>query len=132
MTMRNPIFKDKVFVLALVISVVWHLFCVFAVNIAITPKKAAPIKFSRVSFLGPIAARPAIQARLGPTERSFLEKRHLHKIAAAHITGKDSHIRTVRDGGDHRANEDCDLKLNYLIEDTIGGRKIEPPSVIMD
>jgi hypothetical protein len=71
---------DRILLAAIIISLAIHLFWMFAVKVVIAPKNAGSVKFSKVSFLGPILEREALEVRVAQTERTFLEKRYLAQI----------------------------------------------------
>jgi len=56
-------FKDKVFSISFLISLMWHILCIFTFVLVITPKGFTLNKFPETAFLGPIletnAPRPA-------------------------------------------------------------------------
>jgi len=47
-------FRDRIFNISFLISLGWHLFCIFAFVLIITPKGFTLNKFPETSFLGPI------------------------------------------------------------------------------
>lgn len=47
-------FRDRIFNISFLISLGWHLFCIFAFILVITPKGFTLNKFPETSFLGPI------------------------------------------------------------------------------
>lgn len=118
--------NNRIFLIAIAISLVWHLFCISSVQI-VTPKAASPVKFSRVSFLGPLLERGAIELRLEPKERSFLEKRHLEAVENMHYTGtgdaKNRSIAYVREETPLFLDRE---KLPYLVREAVSGPKPEP------
>lgn len=125
--MKTYIFKDRIFIFAIFLSLVWHVFWLSIITVTVTPDHAKPIKFSRVSFLGPILERGALEVRIKPKEPSFLEKRYLSgigNISTQKIStpgrkdawpAEDLNIKNIADG-----------KLVNLIEDTLSGSKVEP------
>jgi len=70
----------RVLILAILFSAVWHLFWLSAFTVVIVPKTAKPVKFSGVSFLGPILDRGALSVSVAPRQRSPLEERYLTEI----------------------------------------------------
>ena len=71
---------DKVLLAAIIISLAWHLFWVYGVTVVVDPGKTGTVKFSKISFLGPILERGALEVRVARGERTFLEKRYLAQI----------------------------------------------------
>lgn len=66
-------FRDKTFNLAFLISLSWHLFCMFCITIVILPANFPIAKASSVSFLGPILEKTAFELMLErkiPTRRT--------------------------------------------------------------
>ena len=53
-------FANKAFNIALLISLTWHLMCMFTVNIIISPGKYRTRELTSVSFLGPILEKTAL------------------------------------------------------------------------
>ena len=72
---------DRILIVAIAISLAWHLFWVFGVTVIVAPAKTGAVKFSKVSFLGPILERGALEVRVARGERTFLEKRYLAQIS---------------------------------------------------
>lgn len=85
MTVKFQILKDKVLFLAIALSLGWHILWLTAIRVVFIQDDTAPVKFSKVSFLGPIAGRSTLQATFGRSDRSFLEKRYVSKIGAVKI-----------------------------------------------
>lgn len=54
-------FKDRVFNVSFLISLGWHVFCIFAFVLVITPKGFTLNKFPETSFLGPIVEAGTFQ-----------------------------------------------------------------------
>lgn len=52
-------FRDGKFNLAVVFSTVWHLFCIFAIGIVVTPSVRSNNAYQEVDFLGPILEKTA-------------------------------------------------------------------------
>lgn len=80
MKIKINFFKEKVLLSALLISLVWHVFWLSMVNVSVVPKTNKQIKFSGVSFLGPILDRGALKLSVEPHERTILESRYLENI----------------------------------------------------
>lgn len=116
-------FKDRIFNLAILISVAWHIFWLSMITVVVTPKETGQVKFSKVSFLGPILERGALEVRIKPRERSLLEKRHLVNIGNLTALKVDE---LVYQKGWHLTCP-SDEKLTGLIEDAVSGPKLEPP-----
>ena len=81
-------FTNKIFGIAIVISSVWHLFWISAVEIVVTPTINTSSDYQEVSFLGPILEKTAFdimsdeyahygEARYATSSIFFLDKVHL-------------------------------------------------------
>lgn len=118
-------FKDRVFNLAILLSIAWHVFWLSVITVVAAPRQTQ-VKFSKVSFLGPILERGALDVRIEPRERSFLEKRYMagiEKLSALHEAGQASQkARSVKYASDKG--------LRALVEEAVGGVKLEPSSEI--
>lgn len=121
------IFKDRIFNLAIMISIAWHIFWISMVNVVVTSEETNPIKFSKVSFLGPILERGVLELKIRPRERSFLEKRYLLVISKLDEGETAQHAYqtnwNIKIDGLKKKN---DTKLTHFIEEALGGLKIEP------
>ncbi len=118
--------RNRVFILAILLSFAWHLFWLSAIKVVVAPPKRAPVKFSKVSFLGPILERGAIELGVRPKERSLLEGRYLNDIGdlAAHtMPARSASSEYIPDD---RAGLSIDRAIAVLIEDALSGTKIEP------
>lgn len=119
-------YRYRILIAAMLISLFWHLFWLSAVKIVTAPGATKPIKFSKVSFLGPILERGAIELGLKPHDRSFLEKRYplitydmLNR--PGQTGGADLEYGTLDDIRFHSDN-----KLEGLIGEAVRGDKLEP------
>jgi hypothetical protein len=68
------IVKNRVLAAALFASCAWHLIWISAIRVVIVPEAHA-VKFSKVSFLGPVIGGKTLEVRMESRPRSFLEKR---------------------------------------------------------
>jgi len=121
------IFKYRILILALGVSLLWHLFWLSAVKIVSAPKQHAPVKFSKVSFLGPFLERGAINLRVQPKERAFLEKRYTDLssgIVGDDTSGEDISARKYEPGVN--ADSLTERGLVALIDEALSGAKEEP------
>ena len=59
-------FKDRVFNISFLISFCWHLFCIFAFVLVITPGGYSFNRFPTTAFLGPILERDAFRSDYNP------------------------------------------------------------------
>ncbi|MDD5495630.1 MAG: hypothetical protein PHP46_00845 [Candidatus Omnitrophica bacterium] len=119
---------DRIFVLAILFSVVWHLFWLTAVKVVITPGKMKQATFSRVSFLGPILERGAMEVRIERPQSSVLEKRYMEDLEEIRVD-----VGTFRAGRPAVGEDDTKdafgssaKRLHPLIIDAVSGTKAEP------
>ena len=126
----SKISKDegwRIFALAILASLVWHLFWLSTINIVSNPANARSVKFSKVSFLGPLLGKGSMELQARPKERSFLEMRYLGEArrlsqmpAQAIATTADKY----EDGND--AYHLRDERMITFIDDALIGEKLEP------
>ncbi len=95
----NRIIKDKILWIAIGASLFFHLFWVIAVKI-VQPTPSTPVHFSKVSFLGPILDRGAIQAPPESRELAYLQKRFLGLIKVSSQNQSGVSLRNVLDATD--------------------------------
>ena len=123
--------KDRgyhILILTIAVSSALHIFWLSVIKVVVMPSKAEPIKFSKVSFLGPILERGGMEVRVQPKSLSYLEKRYLAGIDSIsdreRKRAKPSHARYAG------LDRDFDLlnneKLAYLIDEAVSGLKSEP------
>lgn len=123
---KRKVFKDRVFYSSILISLAVHLFWLSAIKVVAVMKETRPIKFSKVSFLGPIPERGVLEVGIGPRERTFLEERVFEKshtlitISASRPQGLD---RQAEDVNDHMLH---DKKLTGFIENALDSSKLQP------
>ncbi|MBI5124115.1 MAG: hypothetical protein HZA72_01695 [Candidatus Omnitrophica bacterium] len=78
--MKNFFVKDKVLISAILFSALWHIFWLSAFVVVVVPKSAKVVKFSNISFLGPILDRGILSVSLKPQEQTAPERRYLADI----------------------------------------------------
>lgn len=122
------IFNDKIFMAALAASLIWHLLWISALKVVAAPEKAQPVKFSKVSFLGPMQVSTAIEARIIPDERSFLEDRYLEGLKK--FSGADNKRVALENPALSVENRGLDNKFVPFIEEAVGGSKEEPSPIV--
>jgi len=122
------VYKDKAFLIALGISLVWHIMCVASITVVVAPQKKQPILFSKVSFLGPILERGVLSVGLQPSERTFLEKRY-----AAFIDTSARHLPPLVQGDAlkklpayREESQDTTARVARYVEETINVPKVSP------
>lgn len=73
--------KNRVLILAVAFSLGLHLFWISSIKIIMKSGYNGPVKFSKVSFLGPVYTTGGVELKARPKETSFLEKRYRVRIA---------------------------------------------------
>jgi len=118
--------KYRILFYALLVSLVWHLFWISAIKVIVSKPPKAEVKFGRVSFLGPILSRSAIELKISPHQRSFLEKRYLRELGdiMASPMQYGSGIRPEYDVKASPIVSDRDIKR--FVEEAVYGAKLEP------
>ena len=123
------IFRDegwRVFMLAILASLVWHLFWLSTITIVSDPANARSVKFSKVSFLGPLLGNGGMGLQARPRERSFLEIRYLDRARSP----EQSPESAIMAAGAYEAGDDSyrmrDEKMTTLIDEALDGEKLEP------
>ena len=123
MMIKLPEIKEKMLISAIAVSLVWHALWLSAIKIVSMPPEAAPHKFSRVSFLGPILGRGAIEARSTRGESSFLDERYmaaLRKSATPEFGSADKSAIPADEG------RDVERGMSVFIERSLEGEKLSP------
>jgi hypothetical protein len=69
--------KDRILLYAIIFSAVWHIFWLSMFSVTVTPKIRKPVKFSSVSFLGPILNAGVLSVDIKPRESTAAEARYL-------------------------------------------------------
>jgi hypothetical protein len=81
-------FRNRTFNIAFLISISWHLFCMFCFTIVVLPVSLPMAKVSKVSFLGPILEKTAFDLMLNkkarPRRASYTESMRLDDAFLAH------------------------------------------------
>ena len=123
-------FKDegwRIFALAILASVIWHLFWLSTITIVSNPANTRSVKFSKVSFLGPLLGKGGMELQAQPKERSFLEMRYLGQSRRlAQIPGQAIATAADKYEGGNDAYHLRDEKMTALIDDALSGEKLEP------
>ena len=126
----SKIFKDegwRIFALAILASLVWHLFWLSTIAIVSSPVNARSVKFSKVSFLGPLLGKGSMELQARPKERSFLEIRYLG-VARRLLQRPGQPVMTITDKyeGGNDAYHLRDERMITFIDDALNGNKLEP------
>ena len=117
---------NRILIFSVIFSFAWHI-CWLAVIKVVAAPVAAPVKFSKVLFLGPILVK-ASGIQVQQRESSFLERRYLDLAERAayqkSVVGQDAYCKYGRLGEEGRiVNEE---KLIGHIDDAVSGQKLEP------
>ena len=126
----SKIFKDegwRIFALAILASLIWHLFWFSTIAIVSNPINARSVKFSKVSFLGPLLEGGSIGLRAKPKERSFLETRYIdetHRLLQRPGQAITATAYKYENGND--AYHLRDEKMIMFIDDALSGENPEP------
>jgi len=120
-------FKDRTFNTAILLSVAWHIFWLSIITVVVTPKESKAIKFPKVSFLGPILEKGALEVRLALRERSFLEKRYLAEVQDM-AAGQEVELKDLATKEDSRKDFYVlsDATLTALIGKGLSSPKLKP------
>jgi len=119
---------DRILISAVIFSVAWHIFWLSAVNVVSRPRSAKSVKFSSVSFLGPILERGTLNVSVAPHELSTEEKEYLSYLKDSsgnlqHLDVKDSYVKAqIYDSSLPVGEEE---PVNLIIS-AIDGQKTEP------
>lgn len=116
----EPMKTSRILISAIILSAVWHIFWISAVTVVVVPKAPSKsVKFSSVSFLGPILEQGMLKVSVAPHELSASEKEYLSHIEnlSGAMNGPDVKDPYVEAG--------IDSSLPIVIS-VLDDRKIEP------
>jgi len=119
--------KYRILIFAIILSFVLHLFWLSVVRVVVAPQGPRPVKFSRVSFLGPLLTKTATEVRIAERPRSFLEERY--NALAGDLPDTEAttgHEAAISYDNAQRPLSKSDDKIVSLIDAAISGRKLEP------
>ncbi|MDP2928795.1 MAG: hypothetical protein Q8O01_01855 [Candidatus Omnitrophota bacterium] len=120
--------RDRVLVSAILFSAIWHLFWLLALTVVVAPKDVRPLKFSSVSFLGPILEDNMLRVGVVVHERSIFEKRYLSEIKSSSLLireGEDPDLY-AKTGIDIVTDPEFEKMITRLAILSIDGNKLEP------
>lgn len=116
----------KILVIAISISLAWHILCLFSVNIVSAPMQRESGNFSKVSFLGPILSRVSMEVRATPAERSLLERRYRKMAGAVRCNEDEVAFRAAPGQDDGSGLERADTRIQSVIDEAVNVDKMEP------
>ena len=130
MVRKINLFHLNFLIIAIMISLAWHLLWIAAIKIVIAPDQPAYVKFSKVSFLGPASVSGNAELRLEPKARSFLERRYRAKTENLSIDDKlaDPTSYAGYDKTHGGYDTDIDEAFTLRIAKAMSSNKLEPPS----
>lgn len=125
MNIKSLLAKDKIFISAILISALWHLFWLSALTVVVVPKDTKPLKFSGVSFLGPILEENMLKVSVAVHERLASEKRYMSDIEEPSALMEEKADLDIRGMGAEIDPEFEEMFTNLAIL-AIDGDKQEP------
>ena len=129
-SLKNIISDYRILALAVLVSLLWHLFWLSAIKIVVREPKNGPVKFSGVSFLGPVFERGAMNLKVQPRERVFLEKRYFDRlIKLPDGPGARAEFSYVRDEAGSKPDISGDKRLAAMVDEALGSSKLEPDNM---
>jgi len=118
--------KYKILSYAILASLVWHFFWISAVKVVVSKPPKAALRFGKISFLGPILSRSAIELKISPRQRSLLEKRYFTELESI-MTSPGQYGPVARPGFDMKGSPIIsDTGIKRFVEEAVAGAKLEP------
>lgn len=117
--------RNRVLLIAIGVAFASHLVWLTVFTI-VAPRTHSPVRFSRVAFLGPVLERGAMEVRMSPRERTFLENRYLDMMARSAAPDGSAPAAVLPEN----AASPADARLTDLIVSAVAGTKLEPPQEI--
>ncbi len=114
--------RNKTLIFCIIASICWHAIWLSAIKI-VAPAAREPVKFSTAAFLGPVPDVGAMEVRMAPSGKTFLETRLSSYIYGIGRPG--SGILGNKFEADAEPKE-LDRKMIYLINNSVGGDKVDP------
>ncbi len=127
MVLKIVLSKYRILIMAIGLSLILHCFWLSVVKVIVAPENTRAVKFSKVSFLGPILTRMATEVRVSPRARSFLEDRY--NTIAQNTTKRQSVPVAgayLKDDSSKSSSVPVNYKLVWLIDNAVSDRKLEP------
>jgi hypothetical protein len=112
--------------IAILVSLLWHLFWLSTITIVSRPDSSRHVKFSKVSFLGPLLGKGAMELQARPKERSFLEMKYLGTFSRLSQQPDRTYAASVNTYENNGAYHSRDETMTALIDDALSGEKLEP------
>lgn len=127
MALKISLSKYRILIMAVGLSFAMHCFWLSAIKIAVAPESKKEVRFSKVSFLGPILTKISTEVRISPRTRSFLEERY-------NSIGKNTDKKTDLSAGGAYLKYDAgsiseipgDESMVRAIDAAVSGSKLEP------
>ena len=126
MVKNNDLAGYRILMIAVAISLAWHIFWLSAVKIVSSPMLKESVRFSKISFLGPILPGVSVDLRAAPAERSFLEKRYNRIAGGAFYKERESAAGISARYGGLSALHHASPALSSVIDEAVSGDKLEP------
>lgn len=116
----------RILIIAIAVSLAWHLFWLSAVKIVSSPAPKSSVKFSKIAFLGPILGGASMEVRASPASRGLLERRY-RNIAGKTFYEEDAFTKAPGSRYESRKPPDqAYQELLSAIDDAVAGKKLEP------
>ncbi|MFA6141727.1 MAG: hypothetical protein WC738_00335 [Candidatus Omnitrophota bacterium] len=122
MILRDLLSKNRILIIAVALSLGLHLFWIASIKIVMkSGYSGGPVKFSKVSFLGPVYMAGSVELKAPPKEISFLEKRCRVRIASMPVPAVASEFSAPRG-----IASPADDKMALIIGEVLEESKSEP------
>ncbi|MFA5499810.1 MAG: hypothetical protein WC404_01880 [Candidatus Omnitrophota bacterium] len=120
--------KNHILISAIIFSAAWHIFWLSAFTVVVVPKVKKNVKFSNVSFMGPILEKGVLNVNIKSHDRTSLEKKYFDSIEpriilSAEEIALDNHVMPALDITQSYSNKEG---LEALVITSIDTVKIEP------
>lgn len=127
MILKAGLEKYRIMAGAVMFSLAAHLFWVSAVRIEPYEAQDGPVRFSKVSFLGPIVEIGPIEFNLSPRAGSFLERRYMEeagsRLAPPAMAAQDDY---ALDRSDRYFGASSEMSIIRQISGVLAESKPEP------
>ena len=116
----------RILVIAILISLAWHILCLFSIKVISVPALKDTAGFSKVSFLGPILSRVGMEVRAAPAQRSLLERRYQKIVGAISYGAGEAAIMARPPYDSESVSMKDDIRLSAVIDEAVNVDKMEP------